>query len=130
MSSVFLSQDEAIATVRLQRGRVNALNEPLVEELIETFQSLEKDEKVKSVILTGSGKFFSFGFDVPEFLSYPKEDFIRYLEKFAHLYTSLFVFPKPIVAALNGHTIAGRARGECRAGVDNQALIDRQIQGG
>jgi enoyl-CoA hydratase len=40
-------------------------------------------------------------------LHYPKKDFIRYLEKFTNLYTYLFQFPKPIVAALNGHTIAG-----------------------
>ena len=107
MSSILLSLEEEIATVTLKRGKVNALNEPLVEELVETFQSLEKDEKVKSVIFTGSGKFFSFGFDVPEFLSYSKDDFVRYLEKFTHLYTFLFQFPKPMVAALNGHTIAG-----------------------
>jgi enoyl-CoA hydratase/carnithine racemase len=107
MSSVLLSQDGVIATVILQRGKVNALNEPLVEELARTFQDLEEDENVKSVILTGRGKFFSFGFDIPEFLSYSKEDFVRYLEKFIDLYTLIFQFPKPIVAALNGHTIAG-----------------------
>jgi enoyl-CoA hydratase len=40
-------------------------------------------------------------------LSYPKDDFVRYLEKFTKLYTDVFLFPKPVVAALNGHTIAG-----------------------
>ncbi|UCG11352.1 MAG: enoyl-CoA hydratase/isomerase family protein [Deltaproteobacteria bacterium] len=107
MSFVILSQSEEIATVTLQRGKVNALNEPTVDELTEAFQNLEKDRKVESVVLTGSGKFFSFGFDVPEFLGYAKKDFIRYLEKFANLYTYVFQFPKPVVASLNGHTIAG-----------------------
>jgi enoyl-CoA hydratase/carnithine racemase len=107
MSSVLLSLNEDIATVTLKRGKVNAIDEPLVEELTETFQNLKEDERVRSVILTGSGKFFSFGFDIPDFLSYPKQGFIRYLEKFTHLYTFIFEFPKPIVAALNGHTIAG-----------------------
>ena len=40
-------------------------------------------------------------------MRYAKRDFVRYLEKFTNLYTYLFQFPKPIVAALNGHTIAG-----------------------
>jgi enoyl-CoA hydratase/carnithine racemase len=57
--------------------------------------------------LTGEGKFFTFGFDIPEFLSYTKEAFVRYLTKFTGLYTDIFLYPKPVVAALNGHTIAG-----------------------
>ena len=107
MSFIHVSNDGEIATVRLCRGKVNALNEPMVEEITKTFENLATNNEVKSIIFTGSGKFFSFGFDVPELLSYPKNDFIRYLEKFTTLYTALFCFPKPVVAALNGHTIAG-----------------------
>lgn len=107
MSFIDISKDDAIATVTLRRGKVNALNEPMVEELTQSFEDLATDNEVKSIIFTGSGKFFSFGFDIPEFLNYPKNDFIRYLEKFTNLYTYIFNFPKPIVAALNGHTIAG-----------------------
>ncbi len=107
MSFVHVSKDGEIATVTLSRGKVNALNEPMVEEITKSFENLATDNKVKSIIFTGSGKFFSFGFDVPEFLSYAKRDFVRYLEKFTNLYTYVFNFPKPVVAALNGHTIAG-----------------------
>lgn len=107
MSLIHVSKDGEIATVTLSRGKVNALNEPMVEELTKSFEDLAIDNEVRSIIFTGSGKFFSFGFDVPEFLNYSKSDFIRYLEKFTNFYTYLFLFPKPIVAALNGHTIAG-----------------------
>ena len=107
MSFIHVSKDGEIATATLSRGKVNALNEPMVEELTKSFEDLAIDNAVKSIIFTGTGKFFSFGFDVPEFLSYPKDDFVRYLEKFTKLYTDVFLFPKPVVAALNGHTIAG-----------------------
>lgn len=107
MSFMHVSKDGEIATVTLSRGKVNALNEPMVEEITKSFEDLAIDNEVRSIIFTGSGKFFSFGFDVPEFLNYSKSDFIRYLEKFTNFYTYLFLFPKPIVAALNGHTIAG-----------------------
>ena len=107
MSFVHVSIDGEIATAALSRGKVNALNEPMVEEITKSFEDLATDNQVKSIIFTGSGKFFSFGFDVPEFLNYSKSDFMRFLEKFTDLYTYLFLFPKPIVAALNGHTIAG-----------------------
>jgi enoyl-CoA hydratase/carnithine racemase len=107
MSLVLATKEKGIATVTLQRGKVNALNEPMVEEIFDSFGNLETDTEVKSIIFTGSGKFFSFGFDVPEFMKYSKKDFISFMEKFTNLYTYLFQFPKPIVAALNGHTIAG-----------------------
>lgn len=107
MEFVQVSKADGLATVTLVRGKVNALNEPMIEELRYNFENLEKDKATKAVILTGRGKFFSFGFDIPEFLSYPKDDFVRYLIKFADFYRYLFLFPKPVVAALNGHAIAG-----------------------
>jgi Delta3-Delta2-enoyl-CoA isomerase len=107
MSHIAVTRDQDIVTVTLCRGKVNAMNEAMVEELAACFGTIEADETLRAVILTGEGSFFSFGFDIPEFLSYPKEAFTRYLLKFTGLYTYLFTFPKPIIAALNGHTVAG-----------------------
>jgi len=101
------SINENIALVKLQRGKVNAINEALTEELKGCLEKLAADSAVRAVILTGEGSFFSFGLDIPEFLTYPKESFKRFVEKFADLYTSIFMFPKPVLAALNGHTVAG-----------------------
>jgi Delta3-Delta2-enoyl-CoA isomerase len=107
MSNVTVTNDKQIATVTLSRGKVNALNEAMVEEIHDCFRAIETDDTVRAVILTGQGKFFTFGFDIPGFLSYSKESFSGYLRKFSGLYTYMFTFPKPIIAALNGHTIAG-----------------------
>lgn len=107
MSFLSVVSEGGIATVTLSRGKVNALNEQVVTELTDTFEALASDESVRAVIVTGRGKFFSFGFDIPEFLSYPREDFTRYLKAFGQLYSGVFLFPKPVIAALNGHTIAG-----------------------
>ena len=102
-----VTREEEIAVLTLTRGKVNALDESFVERLSKSVGHLASDRDIRAVILTGQGKFFSFGFDIPEFLSYSKESFIRYLTKFCNLYTSMFLFPKPLIAALNGHTIAG-----------------------
>ena len=107
MNFVHKSIDDGIATLTLSRGKVNALNEPVVEHLNGRLADLQNDGSVKAIILAGQGKFFSFGFDIPEFLSYSKESFTEYLTKFTGLYTYMFLFPKPLVAALNGHTVAG-----------------------
>lgn len=107
MNFVSLTMNEGIARIALSRGKVNAINEKVVEELTDCFRGLAYDPAVRALILTGEGKFFTFGFDIPEFLSYSKESFVRYLTKFTGLYTDIFLYPKPVVAALNGHTIAG-----------------------
>ena len=96
-----------MAEVLLGRGKVNALDEPTIDELNKRFRELEADEGVRAAVFSGEGKFFSFGFDVPGFLGHSKPDFSRFLLKFTDLYTYLFTYPKPVIAALNGHAVAG-----------------------
>lgn len=107
MEFVTVSKENQVAEVILCRGKVNALNEALVEELKACFEELEADADARAIILTAKGRFFSFGFDIPEFFDHSREAFTRYLTKFAELYTYLFTYPKPVIAALNGHTVAG-----------------------
>lgn len=107
MGNIEISTADGIATVTMNRGKVNALNEAMVDELHDVFNDLQTNPDVRAVVLTGTGKFFSFGFDVPELYDYSPEDFTGYLRKFTGLYTDMFVFPKPLVAAINGHAVAG-----------------------
>lgn len=107
MSFVEVQLDGGIATVVVTRGRVNALNPDVVDALSRTFRTLQSDTAASAVVLTGRGRFFSFGFDIPEFLSYTREEFTNYVTGFTALYRNLFLYPKPLVAALNGHAIAG-----------------------
>src|SRR5215472_2453735 len=107
MDFVAARKDNGIATLTLSRGRVNALNGAVVDQLRAQLENLEIDREVTAVVLTGSGKFFSFGFDIPEFLASTKEEFAQYLVNFTDLYTYLFLFPKPVIAAINGHAMAG-----------------------
>jgi 3,2-trans-enoyl-CoA isomerase len=107
MQGISVIKEDGIATVILSRGKVNALNEPLVEQLHSDLTKLEKDEAIGVILLKGKGKFFSFGFDVPEFLAYSRDEFERFLRKFTDLYHYIFLYPKPTVAVINGHAIAG-----------------------
>ena len=107
MEYVQLSVDDGIATVAINRPKVNAINEQVVSELTDTFRELALDRQIKAVILTGKGNFFSFGFDIPGFMDYSKEAFHRFVIGFSDLVERIFTFPKPVIAALNGHTVAG-----------------------
>lgn len=107
MSFTELETSDGIATISLARGKVNALNGAVVDERRKRLEELEGDSEVRAIVLTGRGRFFSFGFDVPEFLTFSKEEFTAYLAAFSGLYTYMFLYPKPVVAALNGHAVAG-----------------------
>ena len=107
METLNVSIDNHIGKITLKRGKANAINETMVDQIHDQFLSFEKNPTIKSVILTANGNFFSFGFDVPKFMGYSKERFIQFLIKFCDLCHYLFVYPKALTAALNGHTIAG-----------------------
>ena len=107
MEFVTTHEKDGIMTLALNRGKVNPLNSKMVSEVQNSLKVLEDDPIVKAVIFTGSEKFFSFGFDVPELLSYSREAFSDFLAGFSDLYSYMFLYPKPIVAAINGHAIAG-----------------------
>ncbi len=101
------SIEDGIARIELRRGKVNAIVPAVVFELRERLTEIERSSAVRAVVITGRGKFFSFGFDIPAFLSYSKTEFKRFLHEFTALYRDMFLFPKPVVAAINGHAIAG-----------------------
>lgn len=107
MNFVKVSRKREIGTVQLSRGKVNALNDEVVEEIDHALSEMEAEDSIRALILTGRGSFFTFGFDIPEFMNYSMDDFSRYLLNFTNLYSRIFIFPKPVIAALNGHTIAG-----------------------
>jgi Delta3-Delta2-enoyl-CoA isomerase len=86
---------------------VNAINVHVIRELRTHFERLEHDAGVSSIVLTGAGKFFSFGFDIPEFFPLSKAEFTQVVAGFSDLYRYIFLYSKPVVAALNGHAIAG-----------------------
>ena len=106
MSFVSVTENDGIAIVKMSRDKVNAINSDAVNDLNECFRQLENDRQIRAIIFTGQEKFFSFGFDVPELLTYSKQTLKNFLTRFTQLNRDLFLYPKPLIGALNGHTIA------------------------
>jgi 3,2-trans-enoyl-CoA isomerase len=107
MSHLEIQHADSIATVCLSRGKVNALHGEMVAELRAAFRELAQRADVTGAVVTGAGAFFSFGLDVPELYDLTPGAFAEFLRDFTTLYTEMFAFPKPLVAAVNGHTAAG-----------------------
>jgi Delta3-Delta2-enoyl-CoA isomerase len=98
---------DGVSVLRIRRGKVNALNGTVVSELRQCVSDAERSDSTRAIVLTGTGKFFSFGFDIPEFLPCPREEFAAFVTGFAALYREIFALSKPTVAAVNGHAVAG-----------------------
>jgi enoyl-CoA hydratase len=97
-----------VAVVTLDRPPANALNRAFFDELIALLDRLRAPE-IGAVVITGTGRFFSAGLDLFEVFAYPPREFDEFTQRFDAGFGALFAFPKPVVAAVNGHAIAGGA---------------------
>ena len=101
-----MKTDAGIAVLTLQHGKANALDIEFCEALAAKFVELRKSG-AKAVVITGQGKIFSAGVNLIK-LSEGGAGYIRkFLPVLHKLYHAVFYHPKPVVAAINGHAIAG-----------------------
>src|SRR5262245_62644871 len=97
--------DEGVLTLRLEHGKANALDVELLEALLHELDGVTDD--VQAVVLTGTGSIFSAGVDLFR-LTREGADYVRqFLPLLSRFLRALFGFPRPVVAAVNGHAIAG-----------------------
>lgn len=95
-----------VRLLALNRPPAQALEETLLEALQETLQEAETNPAVRAVVLTGTGAFFSAGFDfrAPRRSETSARSFY---ELYRSVHVRLLGLPKPTVAMINGHAIAG-----------------------
>lgn len=107
MNHIKLTKKEGYTIVQMNRGKVNAINHEMVEELREVFESIENDHTVMGAILTGQPHYFSAGLDLIELYQYNEDQINTFFTAFASLYLQLAQFKKPFVVAISGHCPAG-----------------------
>jgi len=97
---------DGIAVVRMAAGKVNALDLALVQAITSTFADLD-NSTVGGIVFTGSGRAFSAGVDLWQILD-GGADYVRaFLPALIKCFETVFGTGKPVVAAVNGHAIAG-----------------------
>lgn len=103
-----------IAVVTMTHGKVNALDTEFCDAMASRFADLRKSD-ARAVVLTGQGKIFSAGVNLKR-LSEGGAVYVRqFLPALHRLFDAVFFHPKPVVAAVNGHAIAGGAVLACCA---------------
>jgi enoyl-CoA hydratase/carnithine racemase len=97
----------AIGEVHLERAHGNAINDAVVEGLVAAFAEAESDPEVRGVLLTAGGKIFCPGLDLEELLPLDRDAMERFMRRFSAAVLTLYTFPKPLVAVVHGHALAG-----------------------
>ena len=119
------NQDD-IAVVRMEHGKVQAMDVELFADLQRTLTELQASE-AKAIILTGTGKAFSAGVDLFRLLKSGDNYIQSFVKILCDVFEQIFFFSKPIVAAVNGHAIAGGCVLTCacdyRVGVNTHLTI-------
>jgi enoyl-CoA hydratase len=100
------SDKGGIAILKLAYGKANTMDIALCQAVIEAFGQL-RASSAQAVVLTGQGGIFSAGVE----LVHTSDGGPAYVRKFLPvlnaMFDAAFHFPKPVVAAINGHAIAG-----------------------
>jgi enoyl-CoA hydratase/carnithine racemase len=108
MEMIDIEHMENLAILRLKNGVTNPINLEFVNEISGSISELKRDSSVHSIVITGANdKFFSIGFDLPTLYKLNDKDVKKFYQAYNRLCLDLYAYPKPTVAALTGHAIAG-----------------------
>jgi enoyl-CoA hydratase/carnithine racemase len=107
--TLLIEKKEHLATLFFNRPEsMNALSTLMAKELFAVFSDLATDREVWTVILTGSGeKAFCAGADLKERKDMSLEEMRRQRELFVQAFKTVSIFPKPLIAAVNGYAFGG-----------------------
>jgi len=132
-ATLLINNQTDVEIVTLNREKVlNALDEPLIDSLLEYFRRLPDRPEVRVIILRGSGRVFCAGGDLAggdemAEQSGPVPNMYRVQDKLARLVTAMHRCPQPIIALVQGAAAGGgfalAAAANFRLGVENTRFI-------
>ena len=107
-------QQGEIALLYMAHGKANALDVEFCEALTTQLTAL-KSSRTRAVVLIGAGHIFSAGVDLLRLLNEDATYLQTFLPALSTLFETVFFYPQPVVAAVNGHAIAGGCILACAA---------------
>jgi enoyl-CoA hydratase len=109
MNTVTLEKQDKVGILTMNYQRENRFNPEFVTEMMQALDTAEQDDEIRAVVVTGGDpKFFSNGLDLDWLLANINDTnaILAYLQSVNTVFKRWTPYPKPTVAALNGHTFA------------------------
>lgn len=103
---VIVERREEIAIIRLRGGRANAMSTDLLEALSRVVDQVTASD-ARAAVVTGDDKVFSAGLALPDLVDLDRAAMAGRIDGFAVAMRRVLECPMPVVAAVNGHAIAG-----------------------
>ena len=104
---VRVERDEAIATIRLDRPPMNALNAQVQDEIAAAAAEVDADPAVRAVVLYGGEKVFAAGADIKEMAEARFAQVALDSRRLQASFTAVAGIGKPVVAAVTGYALGG-----------------------
>ncbi len=108
------SDQGEVAILCMADGKANAMSLDFCEAMTERFEEV-RTSPARAVIVIGSGRIFSAGVDLVRLLEGGRPYIRKFLPALSAMLATVFSHPKPVVAAINGHAIAGGCVLACAA---------------
>jgi enoyl-CoA hydratase len=108
MNTMRLEREGPVGVLRFDKGRGNAIDLPFVDDLQAAAAELAADDAVRGVLLASAHpKLFSPGLDLVALQSLDRAAMGAFMTRFGEVAGALYAMPKPVVAAVSGHAVAG-----------------------
>jgi enoyl-CoA hydratase/carnithine racemase len=104
---VRLELEDGVATIRLDRPKVNVLNVQLQRELLEAAREVADRDDVRAVVIYGGERAFAAGVDITEMKQMSYVDMAKFSGWMQSVFTAVARIPKPVVAAVTGFALGG-----------------------
>ncbi len=105
--SIELDVQDGLARLTLHREHGNAIDDSVVDGLIDACRAIESDPGVGGVLLRAEGKLFCPGLDLQVLIEKDRTEMQAFLSRFNAAVLGLYTLERPVVAALHGHAVAG-----------------------
>ncbi len=115
-----------VAVLRMAHGKANAFDLELFQTLGSRLAEVTDDKTVRAVVLTGTGSMFSAGVDLFRVAKDGADYLERFLPALSQAVRDLVALPLPVVAAVNGHAIAGG--GVLAAACDQVVMVEERAK--
>ncbi|MFC6063085.1 enoyl-CoA hydratase/isomerase family protein [Streptomyces ochraceiscleroticus] len=103
-----VTRDGAVATIRIDRPKANAVDPAMIEEFLGVLPPLVDDPSVRCLVITGTGRFFVAGADIAVMRDLSDGNQAK-MRRWIDVQRLLERAPKPVIAAMNGHALGGGA---------------------
>lgn len=101
-----LTDRNGILLLRMSGPKANSMSEEWLLGLRDALAAA-RDAEPAGLVITGAGKVFSAGMALPDLIDLDRDQMRTFMQGFAATMEQVLTFPRPVVAAVNGHAVAG-----------------------